>query len=908
MIISKKIVLFCFILFSTVYSQTTDTISFQTRTANLPFGLKSRIPIIQPEVALALSGGGARGFAQIGILRALIQNGIPINLIVGTSIGSLTGGLYAAGYSINQLDSIAVNTDWDDLLSSDRETSRKDLFIDQKVTQDRAVLTLRLQNFKLILPTSINNGQRLTNYFNLLTFQAPIHVKTSFDDLSIKFRAVCTNLVTGTPVILKSGSLSQAMRASSSVSFLLPPVRIDSLTLVDGGLVANVPVKIAKSNHPDYVIAVNTTSDLHTKRELSLPWYVADQIVSIPMKVINENQLELADMVIKPGLDSLYASDFSEAKPIIKDGYNSTIQLIKNIKASLDSITWKKFNKKKYYIRNVMLPSSYPDYEAPFIAKYTTEDSVSNYEILLDILSLYKKGDFKNIKAVIKQHSNYSTVEFAAEENPTIKSIVFNNITLLDTSIIYSDSHSLLNRPYNPKRLENMLLNLLNRYRENGYSLAEISDITFNKDTSSIDINFDEGRIDSIQVEGNKYTYTSVITRELPFKTGDYFVYNDIKQGLINLRATNLFDNVFMTFRKEDGKNILSINVEEKASSLLRLGFRVDETNKTQASLDLRDENLFGTGAELGMLLIGGIRDRGIFLEQKSNRIFDTYLTYKISAYYRFQDITTYENAPTTSAYRFSRQESGEYREIYYGASLGLGTQVEKFGDLIFEGKYQIDQVKNKINQQVSPYKLKTISLRISSTIDTQNKYPYPTKGFYFKGFYETAQSVLGADLGYSDIGFRYKNYLTIGTSNTISPRVEMGFADKTLPLSEEYSLGGQNSFFGMHQDEYFGRQIFLTSLEYRYKLPFQIFFDTYFKLRYDLGSIWAVQNQIRFKDLRHGIGGTISFDTPIGPAEFSVGRSFQFIKNLPGNPVSWGDTLFYFSIGYYLPYSESAE
>jgi NTE family protein len=126
-----------------------------------------------------------------------------------------------------------------------------------------------------------------------------------------------------------------------------------------------------------------------------------------------------------------------------------------------------------------------------------------------------------------------------------------------------------------------------------------------------------------------------------------------------------------------------------------------------------------------------------------------------------------------------------------------------------------------------------------------------------------------------------------------------MGFADKTLPLSEEYSLGGQDSFFGMRADEFRGRQIFLSSLEYRIKLPFEIFFETYFKMRYDLGSTWEVQEQIKFKELKHGVGITLSFDTPFGPADFSIGRSFLF-KNIPNNPVSLGDVYFYFSIGYY--------
>ena len=127
-----------------------------------------------------------------------------------------------------------------------------------------------------------------------------------------------------------------------------------------------------------------------------------------------------------------------------------------------------------------------------------------------------------------------------------------------------------------------------------------------------------------------------------------------------------------------------------------------------------------------------------------------------------------------------------------------------------------------------------------------------------------------------------------------------MGFGDKTLPLAEQYSLGGQNSFFGMRENEYRGRQIFLGSFQYSVLLPFKIFFDTYLSFRYDLGSIWPEQEQIRFKDLRQGIGTTLSFDTPVGPADFSVGRSFLYKKNLPGSPISWGDLDFYFSIGYF--------
>jgi len=280
------------------YAQTEHIINLKTKTAQLPFGLTEEVPIINPRIGLALSGGGARGLSQIGVLRALEEAGIQVDLIAGTSIGSIVGGFYSSGYSVSELDSIAINTNWADLLSIGGTTSRTELFIDQKVTEDRSIFTLRLEGLKPILPTSFNEGVKFSNYLTLQTLLAPLHTKDSFDDLLIKFRAVCTNLVSGNPVIIDSGSLGRAMRASSSVTFFLSPVEQDDLTLVDGGLVENIPVKTVKDMGADIVIAVNTTSPLHNLDDLELPWLIVDQTVSIPMKRLDKEMLSKADFVI----------------------------------------------------------------------------------------------------------------------------------------------------------------------------------------------------------------------------------------------------------------------------------------------------------------------------------------------------------------------------------------------------------------------------------------------------------------------------------------------------------------------------------------------------------------------------------------------------------------------------------
>jgi NTE family protein len=903
MVIYKKIVFFILLfLISHSFAQTTKVITVECRTENLPFGLTKTIPKQEPEVAVVLSGGGARGLSQIGVLRALKEADIPINIITGTSMGSIVGGLYAAGYSFDQIDSIVSNTDWDALLASDRETNRSELFVDQKITEDKAIFSLRWEGFKPILPTSLNNGQKMASFLNLLAFQAPIHVDSSFDELNGKFRAVSTDLITGRQVLIGTGSLSEAMRASSSVSFLLSPIKIDSLLLVDGGLVANIPVKAALSLGANFVIAVKTTSPLHTESEISLPWAVADQVVSIPMKLLDEYQLDSANDVIEPNLKERTNNDFSDIEAIIAEGYQSTLPFLAGIKSRIDSVIEKNLNlnEKEYYIKNILISKKTTDVEEPFLQKYTIRDSISNIEILTDICSLYSRGIYKDIKAIVNIYPTYSTVNFIYKYNPVLKEIDCNGITLINKYQVDSLLKPLLNRPYNPEKVVSKIIQTLNLYREKGYSLAELGDVSFDKDSTLLTLSFNEGKIFEVKIEGNSYTSSSIITREIPLKEGDYFNYRNIEQGLVNLRSTNLFDDIFLNIKKNNGKNILIIQVREKPENLLRVGFRVDNEDKVQLSLDIDNENLFGSGTELGLLLLDSSRERAISLEQKAYRIFNTYLTYKINAFYRSEDIYTYSDVPSTSASTFTRDQTGEYNQTFYGASFSAGTQVERFGNLIFEGKYQFDDIDNLQPQTVEEYNYKIVSVKASSTIDTQDRYPYPLKGFYFKGEYELAQKILGGSVGYTNFNFDYKGYFTFDGVQTFSPRIMMGFANNTLPLSEQYSIGGQSSFFGMRDNEYRGRQLFLTSLEYRYKIPFKIFFDTYFRLRYDLGSTWPELEALRFTDLKHGIGTSLSFDTPIGPADFSAGKSFLFVKNLPGNPLSFGDTFFYFSIGYY--------
>ena len=906
MFLNKQILIVCFASFGQfVFAQTTREITLETKPVENPFGIEIHIPSAEPVVGIALSGGGARGLSQVGVLKALEEAGIRIGAIAGTSIGSIVGGLYASGYSANDLDSNLRSTNWDELLSLSGSTGRRELFIDQKIAEDRSIFTLRLDGLKPVIPTSFNEGLKLSNHLTLLSLNAPVSSRKNFDDLLIPYRAVCTDLVNGNPVILGNGSISQVMRASSSVTFFLAPVQIDSLTLVDGGLVSNIPVGALKSLSPDFIIAVNTTSPLRGQDDLVVPWNVADQTVSIPMKQLEERQLAGADLIIQPELNTWPATNFSKTDSLIKIGYESTLPIVRELKLRLDSLFKGNLKHGEFFIKNVKFPLSPEPFEIEYQRKFTTRDSVSSYEITTDLAAIYNTGDFKTIKAVVTEGKNYSTIDIQYELNPAVNSVVLNiNKNVIDTTVENIFHQKIIEelgggKPFNGRKITKVIIEVIKYYKSRGYLLFDFNTCNFDKDEGRLELSFGAARVAEINIysEANE----SIVARELDINKGDIFLYDDVEASLNNLRSTGLFNDISLKIDKHNNSNSVSVSVSvhEKISSLLKVGFIVDNVYNAQLGLDLRDVNVLGSGTELGLFLFGGASNRAYILEHIAHRIVKSNLTYKLSAYYKFNDIKVYKQETSASGNTFKSVETGKYRQIFYGLSLSLGTQLEKLGRLIFTGKYQLDEVKNKQENPTTPYKTKIVGLRISATIDNQNKYPYPEDGLYFNGFYETAQSFLGGDEGYLVVGADLKYYLKLASRHVISPRIQIGFGDKTLPLSEQFLLGGQYSFFGAHEHEYRGRQIFLASLMYQYKLPFRVFFDTYFWLRYDLGSTWIVQEEIRYKDLKHGIGGTLSFDTPIGPMDFSVGRSFIISKGLKEGSFVWGDVLFYFSIGH---------
>ena len=290
------------------------------------------LPAAQPDdgrikVGLALSGGGARGGAHVGVLKALEELDVPIDYIAGTSMGAIVGGFYAAGYSADEIERIMVEMDWDRALSDNPD--RVDRSMRKKELEAEFLIPYRVgyNNGRFQAPLGAIQGQHLDQVFQRILL--PVSNMQKFDRLPIPFRAVATDLVTGEEVVLSEGSLSDSLRASMSVPGVFAPVRIDGRILVDGGMSNNLPVSVVREMGADVVIAVDISSQLLTEEQLTSVLSVTEQLTNFLTRRTTQQQIDslgTKDILIVPSLGDFSAADFDEAGTIVPLGYQATLE------------------------------------------------------------------------------------------------------------------------------------------------------------------------------------------------------------------------------------------------------------------------------------------------------------------------------------------------------------------------------------------------------------------------------------------------------------------------------------------------------------------------------------------------------------------------------------------------------
>jgi len=285
----------------------------------------------RPRVALVLSGGGARGMAHVGVLKVLAENQIPIDLVVGNSMGAVVGGLYATGYDAKELEKEVRSLPWHEIFSD--EPHRHHLSLDQKDMQDRFVITLPYRKGKVSLPTGLIQGNRLKKELRRLTW--PVYETKDFSKLPIPFIAIATDILSGKAVQLKSGNLADSIQASMSLPSIFQPQKIDGRLLMDGMMVRNLPVEDAKKWGADVILAVDVGTELYPESELDSMVTIIDQSMSLMNAATNPYQRAMADVLIAPRVKEISTGDFGKYKKLIARGENATRQAMPQILKTL---------------------------------------------------------------------------------------------------------------------------------------------------------------------------------------------------------------------------------------------------------------------------------------------------------------------------------------------------------------------------------------------------------------------------------------------------------------------------------------------------------------------------------------------------------------------------------------------
>ncbi len=398
----------------------------------------------RPKVAVVLSGGGAKGIAHVGFLKVMEQAGIVPDMILGTSMGSIVGGLYSIGFTPDSIEKMMEQQDWELILGN--KVGLRQINMEEKREYDKFIAEFPLKGIVPQLPKGVIKGHELELLFEKLTWTAA--GDTNFDNFNIPFRCVAVDMLSGEPYIFKSGQLSVAMRASMSIPTIMEPVKYRGMLLVDGGLINNFPVDVAKEMGADIIIGVYVGGQLKDEEELNSVFSLLTQ--SSLMASINDakNKKSLLDVYIEPPLKDLTAADFDKSKILIQRGFDESMkyynQLMK-ISKELQKYPLKEIERKPM-IDSIRIG----EFETTKIENPNTRKMVANIigsnlggivksnDIHQEISALYGTRLFDKIGYQLSPIDSVKySIKYQISESPTrLLNFAFNYSTDVEASII----------------------------------------------------------------------------------------------------------------------------------------------------------------------------------------------------------------------------------------------------------------------------------------------------------------------------------------------------------------------------------------------------------------------------------------------------------------------------------------
>ena len=819
-------------------------------------------------IGLALSGGGARGLAAVGVLRAFEEKGLRVTAVAGVSIGGILGGLYACGHTPDDLTDILHHLDLPGLFSD--QPSRTSMFLTQRQERDRHLLSIRFDGLRPVIPQALTAGQRLTTLLAGLTAKASYQAAGDFNKLPIPFRTIATDIVTGEAVVIDHGSLVDAMRATMAYPLAFTPLESGHRLLMDGGMVVPMPVDIVRQMCGDslLVVALNTASPLRPKKDLVTPVDIANQATSIMTADQLRAELQQADFVITPEIDWASASDLEKADSLIAEGYRCGLKAADSIITILHN-----------------------GHSSPLLRLVELSADSCGQPVMIDSSALPlgrqmdRTGLVEQLKALVRDRGWFGV---EAELNTVCSSAVDDrDVTLHLTATptilapqarltvtgnrLFSDSALAARlidtcRALTPAVLRQGTERIRRGYRDLGFDLADVKSLEVDPCDQTVALSIDEGIITEIVIEGNRRTRSWYIRSNLPLHTGALYSTAKATKGLMNIYGTDLFSSVSADLVPVDSGVKVQVRVQERAFKQLRLGWHWDEDYRSEEFIEVLDDNVFGAGLQQLVHAQYAPDHQEYYGAFKADRIFDTYLTSTVRLYHSRLNRYLYDTDGDVTAERLERQT---------GAEIRLGQQIARLGTV--SAAVTVEQVSLKEPWARDPQRLGLRLLRLESLVETFNRVPFPKSGKKHHFELIVAGKFLGGDEQFTRFYSSVEAYWALGSKLNYHPRVDVGISRSGLPASEKFYLGGAHSFAGLRRYQLAGDKMLHLSNELRLKLPYRF----YVTARWDLGDVFESVDQIKVKSLRHGGGLLIAFDSPIGPLEVGYGWAEKEMQRL---------------------------
>jgi len=827
-------------------------------------GLNPCDPPERIQIGLALSGGGARGLSYVGLIRAFEEKGIEIAAVAGTSIGGIVGGLYACGYTTDELTEIVKTVDIGMMVSN--RPQRRSMFLTQRQERERYLLSVRFDGWRPEVPRALTGGQEITSLLTRLTLKANYLAGHDFTRFPIPFTTVATDVISGQLVVFSRGSLADAVRSSMAFPLALTGVDIGDRLLMDGGMLVPVPVEIVRSmvDSGTTVVAVDATSPLGGKDDLLTPFDIAGQVTTIMTADKREYQLGLADLVLTPVGPGFTSTDFDQADSLISLGYEAGLAAADSIIALASAHS----NPVVYRVCELRIVC--PD--SALASRFRgagLEKAFTRSQLAEDLKTLVRTEPVFRITAEVLEGCPVgSDADSSAELGHVLKLQIWpqpkvREMTLrIEGNTLYDDltlaeqcdfPDSLLA----PSDIRRALDRIINLYRTDDYDMVEVRNVSVDLESGEITVRIDEVKVGRIDVADNVRTRDWLVRSYFPIRRGRPFSVEKAIRGMSDLYGTELFERVTLDLEPQDSVAIVTIGVKEKKYSQVRLGWHWHDEYQSEQFIELLDDNVNGIGLEFLTHLQYGPDHQLYYTGLRLDRIFFTYLTARLQMSYDLLERNLFSTDGEVNGYR---------DENRWGGAFYLGQQIARLGQV--RAGLRIEEIETIDHREETSRRFGLRTLHFESEIESFDRFPFPTSGGKHRFDLRFAVKVLGGEVEYSRFSTSLEAYYPLGPYLNYHPRVSIGLSRRGLPPSEKFYLGGLDSFSGYRTNELSGEKMFLLNQELRLKLPFRF----YLSGRFDYGGIYASAEDIKPSKFRRGFGVVLSFDSPIGPFHLGYG------------------------------------